>query len=264
VWSPVWGGLDNGSASALIVYDDGNGAALYAGGNAAGTWHGIARYDGSTWQSLGNGVNGPVWALAAFDDGHTGGPDLFVSGTYSQYADGVPALGYVRWLGCHRAIDPMCFGDGSLVHCPCGNRGIGKHGCENSASTGGARLYASGAVPSSALQLTSTAELPTSLTIFLQGDALNPFALPFGDGIRCVGGNLKRLFTKNALNGTAQAPQTGDPSIPAKSTSLGDSISAGSGLIRYYQAYYRDGVAGFCDPPAGSSFNASNELRIVW
>jgi hypothetical protein len=73
---------------------------------------------------------------------------------------------------------------------------------------------------------------------------------------------LKRLYVKTASGGTASAPGPGDPSITAQSAALGDPISGGQS--RGYQAYYRDGSASFCPPPAGSTFNVSNALLVLW
>ena len=84
----------------------------------------------------------------------------------------------------------------------------------------------------------------------------------YGDGLRCVGGALKRLYSRSASGGAAQAPQGGDPSITARSAALGDPIAPGSS--RYYMTYYRDANPGFCPNPPGNTFNASNSLSILW
>jgi hypothetical protein len=103
------------------------------------------------------------------------------------------------------------------------------------------------------------------LTIFLQGDVLTSSGIVFGDGVRCVDGNLKRLYVKNAnLAGASIAPVVGDPSITVQSTALGDPNFPGSGLVRYYQTYYRDPDLSFCAAPPGDSWNASGMLTITW
>ena len=158
---------------------------------------------------------------------------------------------------------PFCFGDGSAAaSCPCANPGAAGHGCDNSAGTGGARLTSSGTTSPDTLVLTSSGELPASLSIFLQGDASVPVGVPFGDGLRCVAGSLKRLYAKNAVGGGVGAPGPGDPPISARSAALGDPIAPGS--TRYYQVYYRDPNQGFCPAPAGDTFNVGNGLAIVW
>jgi hypothetical protein len=155
---------------------------------------------------------------------------------------------------------PFCFGDGTAGACPCANSGSPRHGCQNSAGTGGARLTMSGIAGLSAdtVRFTSSGELPSALSILLQGStAIAP--VQFGDGLRCAGGVLKRLYAKNASAGVVIAPQGGDLSVSARSASLGDPIAQGA--TRNYQMYYRDANAGFCP---GGTFNASNAVAVVW
>jgi hypothetical protein len=103
--------------------------------------------------------------------------------------------------------------------------------------------------------------LPSVLNIYLQGNAeIAPAA--FGDGLRCAGGSLKRLAAKTAFGGASQFPESGDPSISARSASLGDPIVTGTS--RYYQTYYRDPNLAFCSAPTGDSWNVSNGIRIDW
>jgi Tol biopolymer transport system component len=157
----------------------------------------------------------------------------------------------------------FCLGDGSDAACPCSNSGAAGHGCENSASTGGALLQALGeaALGSDTLVLTSAGELPTALSLFLQGSLVIP-AAQFGDGLRCTSGTLKRLYARNASGGAVSAPQAGDPSISTRSATLGDVLSAGA--TRYYQTYYRDPDPAFCAAPSGNSWNISAGLVVLW
>jgi hypothetical protein len=78
--------------SALEIFDDGSGAALYAGGaNWVGRWNGIA------WSMLPGFVwNDEVHDLAVFDDG--GGPALYAAG-YLRSAGGTPVYGIAKWNG---------------------------------------------------------------------------------------------------------------------------------------------------------------------
>src|SRR5262249_55952851 len=112
------------------------------------------------------------------------------------------------------------------------------------------------------LVLAQANELHSALTVFLQGSAVLGTPAPFGDGIRCTGGSLKRLYVKMAISGTAIAPGVGDPPITVRSAVLGDPISPGS--VRYYQVYYRDPSPAYCPPPQGSTFNVGNALRVMW
>jgi len=188
----------------------------------------------------------------AFLDANTG---------WAGYSTGYP-FGRIYRRGVEGVdAQPLCFGDGTRAACPCGNAGSAGRGCENSAGTGGALLLATGTTNPDTVVLRASEELPSSLTIFLQGNqSIAPLA--FGDGLRCAGGVLKRLFVKSASGGAATAPGLGDPSITARSASLGDPIAPGTS--RWYQAYYRDANPGFCPSPQGSTFNAGNGLRIDW
>jgi Tol biopolymer transport system component len=166
---------------------------------------------------------------------------------------------FLRDRGDASAFTPLCFGDGTGGTCPCSNAGTVGHGCENSATTGGALLSSSGiaSLSSDTVQLASSSELTTALSIVLQGNSVIA-PVNFGDGLRCAGGALKRLYVKHAIGGMISAPQAGDPPISARSAALGDSIPLGA--TRAYQVYYRDPNLGFC--PAG--FNASNAVAIAW
>ena len=157
----------------------------------------------------------------------------------------------------------FCLGDGTgVTPCPCANTGLPGRGCNNSAGTGGALLTAAGTTTPDTMVLTSSGELPASLSIFLQGNvALHP-AVVFGDGLRCVGGNLKRLYTKNAVGGVVSAPTGVEPPITVRSAALGDPIPFGG--VRFYQVYYRDPSPVFCPNPPGNTWNVSSGTAIVW
>ncbi|MBI5363169.1 MAG: hypothetical protein HZA53_08315 [Planctomycetes bacterium] len=159
--------------------------------------------------------------------------------------------------GVRPSIETICLGDGTGLPCPCGNSGAPGHGCNNSSNTGGAILTGSGTFTPDTIVLTSTGERPTSLTIFVQGGQGVP--TPFGDGVGCLAGLLKRLYVKSAVGGVATAPEPGDLSISARSAALGYTIPHGEFLV--YQAYYRDVSATFCP---GATFNVSSGLRITW
>ncbi|MFM7282039.1 MAG: hypothetical protein ACKO32_09705 [Planctomycetia bacterium] len=166
---------------------------------------------------------------------------------------------------CQSTGTASCFGDGSTpTACPCANVGTAGRGCDNSAATGGAQLEAFGDPLSDNVVLQSSGELPTALSIFLQGDVINSNGVVFGDGVRCAGGSLKRLYVRNASGGVASAPQPGNPSITAQSTALGDPIGPLSGATRIYQAYYRDPNLAFCAAPPGNSWNISSAITIIW
>ena len=87
---------------ALTVFDDGNGKALYAGGiylTAGGhAVNGIARWDGTSWHSVGGGVEkfARVYTLIVFDDGN--GEALYAAGSFTR-AGSVPANAVAKWDG---------------------------------------------------------------------------------------------------------------------------------------------------------------------
>ena len=192
-------------------------------------------------------------ARAAWDDARNDSGDIYAQNLNGDGSLGPPPLVAV----------PFCFGDGTqATACPCANNGSTGRGCENSATTGGAQLGASGTTNPDTLVLSSQGELASALSIFLQGNAALATPVVFGDGVRCVGGNLKRLYVKNAVAGTATAPGAGFPSVSTQSANLGDPITPGS--QRWYQVYYRDPNLAFCPNPPGNSWNVSSGLVVSW
>ena len=165
--------------------------------------------------------------------------------------------------GFTSSCDPLV---GGVVGCPCANPPSGPgRGCDNSAATGGARLSAEGGpiLSSDSLSFTTNGEPPGAATLLVQGTATIASGAPYGQGVRCVGGALVRLYAKTATGGGVTAPDlaAGDPTVSARSAAKGDEIGAGES--RWYLAYYRDTtVLGGC--PATSTFNATQTGRIVW
>lgn len=100
-WSALGSGV-SGTINALAVYDDGlgSGPALFAGGSftiAGGVSASrVARWDGTQWSPLGDGLNGVVRALVVHDDGS--GSALYVGGSFTQ-AGGISANRIARWDG---------------------------------------------------------------------------------------------------------------------------------------------------------------------
>jgi Tol biopolymer transport system component len=170
---------------------------------------------------------------------------------------------FLRDRGDGSAFASFCLGDGTGAACPCSNSGMAGHGCENSSTTGGAILTGTGVASLSAdtVHLTSSGEKPTATSVLLSGSA-TVNSLHYGDGLRCVGGTLKRLYTHNAVGGVVTMPQGTDPSISARSAASGDVLQFGS--TRNYQIYYRDPSTTFCPSPNGSTFNISNAIAIAW
>jgi Tol biopolymer transport system component len=191
----------------------------------------------------------PDGRFVAFDSGSTDLVDGDLNGAHDIFLR--------DRLGSFHAF---CAGDGSLATaCPCANTGGPGQGCDNSLLAGGARLAASGSTMPDSVLLVSSGELPSALSIFLQGNSIVAQGVVFGDGLRCVAGALKRLYVGHAVAGSASAPGAGEPPIHVRSAQLGDPILPGG--TRWYQVYYRDPDAGFCP---GATFNVSNGVRIGW
>jgi hypothetical protein len=157
-------------------------------------------------------------------------------------------------------------GVGGVTACPCANPPAGPgRGCDNSAGTGGAALSASGAAYLSrdSLVFTTNGERPTAFGIVLQGTTALTSGVVYGQGVRCVGGTLLRLYSKTASGGSITAPDfgAGDPTVSARSAAMGDVIQPGQS--RWYLVYYRDPtVLGGC--PASSTFNATQTGQVDW
>ena len=202
------------------------------------------------------GISGTCWEInLTSNTGH-------VAGLVSQTQ--------ARLIPPGNTIEYLCFGDGSLSSaCPCSNWGNPGHGCRNSVpvsggsvSSGGARLTAGGVTSPDTVTLVSTGGYTTGLMVYFQGTTSIVGGVTFGDGVRCAGGVLRRLSIKNAVGGASQYPGPGDPTITAKSASLGDPIAPGS--MRYYQTYYADASTSFCPSPVGGGWNVTNAVRITW
>jgi len=99
-WTKLGQGITGGVqfVRAFAGYDDGAGSALYVAGfftNAGGdSVHNIAKWDGTHWTSLGEGLDGSAYTLAVFNDGS--GQHLYVGGVFDE-ADDQPAARIARW-----------------------------------------------------------------------------------------------------------------------------------------------------------------------
>lgn len=95
---------------------------------------------------------------------------------------------------------PFCLGDGSARPCPCGNEGDTGQGCKNSSGQGGVmQAYGSTSVSLDELFVIASNLPPNVPALLFTGDAIVPNGgLPFGDGLRCTGGQIQRLGTQVA------------------------------------------------------------------
>lgn len=109
-WRALGDGVTTGQnvmAATMAVFDDGDGPKLYVGGQFARAGNrevnNIARWDGSNWEPVGNGLYGAprnslpyVVTLLPHDDGR--GRSLFAAGSFT-HADGAQVNGVARWDG---------------------------------------------------------------------------------------------------------------------------------------------------------------------
>ncbi len=174
---------------------------------------------------------------------------------------------FVRELSGGTSFSNVCdAGVGGVISCPCSNPPSGPgQGCDNSVATGGASLSALGGayLSSDSLVFTTSGERSTATSVLLQGTSLISGGAIYGQGVRCLGGTLERLFVKSAFAGSIRAPDfsAGDETVSARSAAKGDVI--GAGQSRWYLVFYRDPVVlGGCPP--SSRFNATQTARIDW
>jgi len=157
---------------------------------------------------------------------------------------------------------PICFGDpGSGTPCPCGNENDGSvpgSGCANGSYASGAHLTSSGtpSVSNDTLILSTTGMHPSNSGLYFQGNNTvnNGSGLPFGDGLRCVGGAVIRLQVRFA------------DGIGSSSTNIAIAAKGGvsPGDTKRYQCWYRDNSGA---QPCGvgvNDFNLSNGYQVTW
>ena len=113
-WNALGSGLTPGGGATspdvyrMIIYDAGQGPELYVAGRFGGAggvaseW--IARWNGTSWNSLGTGINGEVGGLGIWDNGS--GPKLYVSGAMTM-AGGVPVSKIAIWDGASWSPFPV-------------------------------------------------------------------------------------------------------------------------------------------------------------
>jgi hypothetical protein len=178
----------------------------------------------------------------------------------SELSDAIQwMVGIFRHRSCDACPLLHCQADGSgPALCPCNNFGTSERGCASSASIGGGLVW-HGTVHPDTLVLEATGLVSNTLSLLFQGSAsISPIV--FGDGVRCVGGSLKRLYAKlSDGGGFVQYPGPGDLSLSARSAYVGDPLALGA--TRWYQVYYRDPNVTYCGP---ALFNASSGLMIPW
>lgn len=198
-----------------------------------------------------------VWTWNGWDAG--GGPrikSVWVNSSTGTGA-GLAFDDMVATYGAPATGTYYCSGDGSTTACPCGNASTNPpRGCVNS-SGDGARLTAGGiaSLANDTVVLYASEMGPIATHLFFQGTNQVGFGgQPFGDGLRCAGGQVVRLARHAAIQGTSQYPIVNELPIHVR----GQIATPG---IRTYQVWYRD-VAPLCFPIW--PFNTTNAYQIVW
>lgn len=149
----------------------------------------------------------------------------------------------------------FCAGDASAAACPCGNDSASGSGAGCLNSTGaGALLHAFGSTSVGADDLIFTSSgLPTTTPALLYTGTqaiAGGMGTPFGDGLRCVGGDVVRLtiVTSDGAGCAVWGPDLGSIGL------------WGAGDTRQFQVWYRDPSGG----PCGSNFNLSTAREVTF
>jgi hypothetical protein len=148
---------------------------------------------------------------------------------------------------------PFCDSYSSTTGCPCGNVGSSGEGCANSMGWG-ASLTAGGtsSVTQSDLHFISIGLIPSQPSILFQGDQAlaGGHGLLFGDGLRCVGVNVKRMGIRpaDAVGSAMWVPALGPPTtwVP--------------GDVQRFQVWYGNSLGS----PCGTGFNTTNAIEVTF
>ena len=233
----------------LEVYDDGTGPALYAGGRFDGA---LRRWDGTGWNPVFDRVDlpnlivgGSIVSMTVYDDGD--GPALMLGGRFDNVGD-TPSYRIAEYrpssgVGCPNPTGvTFCAGDDDNGSCPCANPGQVGHGCANAANDDGGRLTGAGD-PAVGVTLRAT-RLSNSGTALLIRGTPSTGGTPFGDGLLCVGGSVRRL--------RAQTPSFGRTDFAVNSP-LAETVS--------YQVIFRTATS-VCG--GGQAFNLTNGFQVSY
>lgn len=137
--------------------------------------------------------------------------------------------------------------------CPCNNAGQNA-GCGNSVNPSGGLLSVTGDADLSADTLVLAGSgMTNSSALYAQGTSYSITQTPFGDGLRCIGGSIRRLGIRANAAGVSQYPGPGLASV-----SVQGAVTAPG--TRYYQVHYRD-VGAYCTP---ATFNMTSGVAILW
>jgi hypothetical protein len=196
--------------------------------------------------------NGRAWVAGAVAPDRFDPRDL-AANLLIEVDEIIPGLGWVWLLRARGAgVVSYCYDDGSGAACPCGNEGGAGRGCANSSGAGALAVSAgSASALADDLEVHASDLVPGQAALLFAGESApnEGQGLPFGDGLRCAGTNVRRLGLR--------APDAGG------AASWGPELGAlggwNAGDTRYLQVWYRDPAG-----PCGSTFNLSNGLEVVF
>jgi len=214
----------------------------------------VFEYDGSQWSEVAKltGMDGEL--------GDEYGFGLAVDGTTvvvgaDEVSDAATDAGAVYVLSYPTAGTPYCFGTG----CPCGNDDPDA-GCASSTGAG-ALLEGCGStsVTDDDLVLSVTGMPPNQSGIVYMG--AGQLALPFGDGLRCVGAGGAGIFRYFPVQSSgARGAIVLGPAIVAHSLARFPSAGQiGPGDTWNFQGWHRDPGG-----PCGFAFNLSNAVAVTF
>lgn len=193
----------------------------------------------------------------------------FVRFATTAFLAGVAAIALDTASSAQVACEP---GVGSVPVCPCGNNPSGSvRGCNNSGSTGGARLIATGTPSLSSDNVLFQASFigsngPTCstfsnniLSVLYAGTAPMTGGIPWNDGVLCCGGTLFVLSTQVSNGGLITYPLPGTTGVSVTHALVGDPL--GVGTTRCYFVAYRDMCPTFCTPGFRQK---TNSWQLTW
>jgi len=202
----------------------------------------------------------PIWQVGAFTSNSDGSLHLEAFESHAfQLFDPTSSLTFDLNLTGTIVADQVfdivtfCSGDGSGTMCPCGNAAGPSEGCMNGTGLGG-KLDSGGSssIGDNSFILRASQLAPSQPGLYFQGNnAVNSGnGNPFGDGLRCVGGGVRRLQVRFAdSSGSSET-----------SISISASGAVSPGDVKRYQIWYRDPITSFC----GFQFNLSNGIEVTW
>ena len=240
--------LENGVAIVgdVLGPEGRGGGAVRVFERSAGVWQSSALVRASDAFDTPNGLLAPFFGWSVVAEAGT----LVVSALRDDQAALDAGSVYVFDLDRLRFCNAA---DGATQLCPCANPGLTDFGCDLAQGTGGVDLslveQETGAL--NRVTLTGrnlpTQTAPAALVLRSGAPAVGGPAV-FGDGVLCLATPLVRLGAAFGAGGTSIH-------------TFGHGTMAGAG-VAYYQLWFRNAPASFCDPAA--AFNLSNGLTLVW